>query len=220
MRAALKTTILTLSFATLSLTANAAIITTTFSGGNQLSGNMFDATVFANPLTVTSLTVNVADAMGASDLEVYTKPGSYLGFETNPAAWTLVSTTSLLEATGPQVVDVTDFVLPAGAVTGIYITVNNAAAWNLSYTNGNGSNQTYTNSDLQLDLGVGKLYPFSITRNPRVWNGSIQYNIGVAAIPEASSVVMSGLGITAIGALIYNRRRKETARVEKPSNEA
>ncbi|TVS19950.1 MAG: hypothetical protein EA424_06450, partial [Planctomycetaceae bacterium] len=145
-------------------------ITTTFNANNGAAGNMFDVTTFAHPLSVTALDVN-ANTTGSFTLEVYTRPGGYEGFESNAAAWTLVSSSTVTgQGSGnPTFVDVQDFVLEANAVTGLYVTAVGAS---LRYTNGSA---TYNNDDLQLDLGVGKSYPFGSTFSPRIWNGTIYY---------------------------------------------
>ena len=186
----------------------AGIVTTTFAGGNGYHGNMFDATVFGNNLVVTGLEIHTAGT-GTQDLFVYTKSGSYAGFETTAAAWTLVSTNTFTGNGGgiPTLVDVTDFLLPANSVTGIYVTLDPAdTATYLIYTNGT---NTYSNSDLQLDLGIGLggLFGDEGVFSNRTWNGSIQYE--PTAVPEPSSIGMFGIGACVAGIGTARRRRRE-----------
>ncbi|WP_373478747.1 PEP-CTERM sorting domain-containing protein [Geminocystis sp.] len=178
--------------------ASALSLTTTFAGGNSLDfnqatgiGNMFDLTTSTNDLTIKELAVNV-DTTGTFILEVYTKSGTYAGFENNSSPWTLVSSTT---GTGQgqnkaSFVDITDFNLGANTLTGIYINTINATR--IRYTNGDGTNQTYSNSDLTLNLGSGINGPFAsngISAN-RVWNGTVVYDIASAqAVPEPVTIL-------------------------------
>ena len=158
--------------------AHAVSITTTFAGGNGQNGNMFDVTTFSNDITINSLDINNQSGTTSNSLEVYLKNGTYVGSETAPGDWTLVSTTPLtsIQPGGtPTTVDVTDFTLNANTTYGLYLTLNSGT---LNYTNGA---NTYTNSDLEIQTGVGKQYPFDSTFTPRTWNGTINYTGGASA---------------------------------------
>ncbi len=85
-------------FLCFSSTSSAGLITTTFAGGNGHAGNMFDVTVFTNPLTVTGLDLNLNS--GTFDVEVYTKSGTYVGSETATGDWTLRSTNNGIVSSG------------------------------------------------------------------------------------------------------------------------
>ncbi len=156
-------------------------ITTTFSSNNSYYGNMFDATTFGPQLTVTGIDINPVGT-GTYIIEVYTKPGSYIGSETTPEDWTLVSTTEVTVSTAnvPTFVDVTDFILPAASVTGMYIT--STSGNRLGYTNGSTS---YSNDEIMLTLGVGKGDLFGGTFNPRTWNGTIYYDSNQLPVADA-----------------------------------
>jgi hypothetical protein len=148
-------------------------LTTTFASNNSLDGNMFDVTTLANPITVTSLDLNLTS--GTHTIELYTKAGTYVGSETKASAWTKVATGTLV-STGmnvPMSFSVPNLVLAANAVTGFYVT-DTSNSWPMQYTNGA---NTYSNADLQLSLRVGKAYPFGTTTSPRTWNGTIHYTL-------------------------------------------
>ena len=70
------------------------------------------------------------------------------------------------------------------------------------YTNGNGTNQNYSNADLALSFGTAT-NAFMVAggvNSPRVWNGTIYYNL----VPEPGS-----LGLLALGtACLLARRRR------------
>lgn len=199
-------------FSALPAVGVAGTITTTFAGGNGQAGNMFDLTVGNNPLTVTRLDINVAQfAGGPGDpvpLAVYLKVGSYVGSESTPVAWTLVSSTPMtaVNPSGvPTPVDVTDFTLAANTTYGVYVLFRGQPngpdpTTFLSYTNGA---NVYSNADLSLTLGVGLRGEFGTVFSPRTWNGTVYYD--VTAVPAPAGLVLAGLGVPALALL---RRRK------------
>ncbi|MEM7187739.1 MAG: hypothetical protein AAF466_13890, partial [Bacteroidota bacterium] len=63
---------------------------TTFAGGNGNFGNMFDMNALTD-LTIDSFDIH-GDTGATFDVEVYAKSGTYVGFETDPGAWTLIGT--------------------------------------------------------------------------------------------------------------------------------
>ncbi len=188
--------------------AQAASLTTTFAGGNGFSGNMFDVTTFGKDLTVTGLDLNLESISSTLTVDLYTKSGTYVGAETNPSAWKLISTNILNSTAGannPTFVDITDFLLSANSVTAFYIDTNDSSA--LDYTNGTAPGQpTFSNADLSIATGAGKGSPFGSTFSPRTWNGTIYYE--TVSTPEPVSL-LGLLGIAALGATSLKRNKKE-----------
>jgi hypothetical protein len=166
-------------------TAQPRFITTTFAsnnGGSTTWVNMFDVKVLdPNGLKITDLDVNISSAVNTPfTITVYTTPTTYVGNDGNPAVWTSLSTGNGLGAGRdlPSPVDVTDFVLKQGS-WGVGIHYVGAS---MAYTNGTGSNQTYKNSDIELQLGLVRAGFFTGTVfTPRVWNGTIYYDSAVTA---------------------------------------
>jgi hypothetical protein len=164
-------------------------ITTLFASnnnGNTGGANYFDVTVAANPITVTALDINTDATVAFSNVRVYVLPGmSFQGNETNMALWTQVATGSGTGAglNNPTHVTLSNpFTLNAGTLYGIAVVADPAIA--LFYTNGNGSNQNYSNADLALALGSATNVPFTApVFSPRVWNGTIYYNTGACGSP-------------------------------------
>ena len=176
--------------ATPTCTPAAGQITTLFASNNNGSpggANYFDVTVAANPITVTALDINTAATVAFSNVRVYVLPGmSSVGNETNMALWTQVATGSGTGAGQDLPTHVTlsnSFVLNAGTLYGIAVVADPAIS--LFYTNGNGSNQNYSNADLSLVLGSATNVPFTApVFSPRVWNGTIYYSTGSCGSPR------------------------------------
>jgi hypothetical protein len=191
-------------------TTYANSITTLFSGGNNGSaggGVYFDIQVGANPIQITGFDVNTLSTSPTTfGFSVFTKPGTYSGSEGNAGAWTLQTEGSgtLAGANVPNPVTINSpFVLQANTLYGMAISLSGQglAAASSAYTNGNGSNQFYSNSDLSLTLGSATNVLFGGTPfTPRVWNGTIHYNV----VPEPASMVALSLGALAL----IRRRRK------------
>ncbi len=161
-------------------------ITTTVAGNGQ-KGTMF------NIVNTTTAAATIASfdqcflAAGTSDFEIYTKTGTWSGFENTAAAWTLVgSATGLVHGVAPQLdplpipVNVT---IPAGATQAFYLTVTNATATNVAYTTGVNQINAVIGTDglLQVTGGPGKAYPFGssfgLPTAGRLWNGRVNYCI-------------------------------------------
>jgi hypothetical protein len=194
---------LTLSLA--ALPAVASSITTTFAGTNGFSGNMFSATI-SKSLTITSLDVDVTT--GAATIQVYQKIGTYVGFETTPAAWTLESsttTTGLGEGLS-ALVTVTPFSLSAGNTYSLYITISAPTSATMFYSDGNSA---YSNSDLSLSLGegIGGLFGASGVFPSRTWNGTINYSLisATAGVPEPATLRLLALFAVSASSLYLYR---------------
>ena len=186
-------------------------ISTMFTGGNSGSaggGVYYQIVVGANPIQITGFDVNTTAVAGtALPFRVFTAAGTHAGNEANPGAWTLQSTGSGI-ATGPNTPNpitlANSFVLAANTSYGIAITLSSAsgtpAPASNSYTNGNGTNQQFSNGDLTLNLGTATNILFSGSAfSPRVFNGTVYYNV----IPAPGALALLGLG----GLAAARRRR-------------
>ncbi len=175
---------------------------------------MFDVTVGTKSLSVTSLDLfdNLTSAL---TLDVYIKSGTYAGFDSTPASWTLVSTTAVATGNGSAAltpVNVTPFTLSAGTSYGIYITFSTASGTvpYMLYTRGNDS---VSNNDLSLSLGEGLLGLFGEISPGvqgellpgRTWDGTINYTVlNASAAPEPATWALFALA--APGTLFLRRR--------------
>ena len=149
-------------------------------GGGAGGAVYFDITV-TQSISVAQLQVNTASPQ--TSVSVYTTPGTYLGNEANPGAWTLVAEDDGLGlGAGAGAQSQVDFVTPFSLAPGTYglalvgdnfttgITMAHA------YTNGTGANQNFVSADgvITLDLGAADNAPFAGGAfSPRVWNGVI-----------------------------------------------
>jgi len=162
-------------------TAQSRFITTLFTsnnGGSTNWVNMFDVTIIdPGGLRITAFDVNISSGVNTTfTIAVYVTPTTYVGKDGNPSAWTKVS-----EGNGvgkgrdtPTPVDTSDFILAPGTY-GLGIHYLGAS---MAYTNGSGSNQNYQNADIALQLGLVRAGFFTGTVfTPRVWNGTIYYDI-------------------------------------------
>ncbi len=154
-------------------------IETIFSGGNGQNGNMFDITAYNN-FTIDSFAI-LPNTTGTHTVEVYYKSGTYLGSENNASAWTLLGQATVTGGgtavpSSLCVADIGGLQVQAGQTYGIYVTLTSGS---VHYTNGTGSNQTFTNTDMQITAGAGIAYPFSSNFTPRVFNGKLFYSSGV-----------------------------------------
>lgn len=146
--------------------------------GGSVGGAMFFDINVLNPagITLAQLDTNTSLAAGgAFGMNIYMKMGTYVGFETNQPAFTLMATGAGTSAGNDQhsVVEFPDFSIPPG-IHGVALVMVGA---NNRYTNGTGANQFFANADLSITLGKAMNVPFVGTPfSPRCWNGTLRYN--------------------------------------------
>lgn len=169
-----------LALAAPTLVGAGEIMTTFVHNGGVSPGGAayFDIFIGVNDLEITSFVQNSGAAPGASfAFEVYTTPVTYVGHELIPGAWNLRAT-GIGTGNGPgasmdEVVLSNPFTLNARGLYGMAIVLPDAQQHR---TNGNGSNQFYSNPDISLTLGVTANTAFAGSLfSPRVWNGTIRY---------------------------------------------
>ena len=156
---------------------------TLYAGGNfgSVGGAVyFDITVGATDLDVTSFDMNTAEA-GAFTADVYVFEGTYVGNQANPALWgTAVATGSGTGAgAGLPSTATLDAPITMSAGTTYAVALVFDATHAHTYTNGDGTNQNYSNGDITIDLGSASNVPFTAPIfDPRVWNGTVGYCVG------------------------------------------
>ncbi|MBL8733322.1 MAG: PKD domain-containing protein [Planctomycetes bacterium] len=176
----------TLLLAPLSHSANLAGGTGTTS--TTAVGNLFDLQVLAGEgVSVCGLTGITYTGTGPYTVSVYVTDGSYVGKDTNAAAWRLVATGQAMmnggSTTVPSVNEVpldSPFYLPAGNYgVAVYHDALTGSAY-IGYTNA--TSGPYANGDLVIHPapaaapGIGKTALFGgTTYTPRQWNGTFHY---------------------------------------------
>ncbi|MBL8752667.1 MAG: hypothetical protein JNK15_05145 [Planctomycetes bacterium] len=162
-------------------------LTTTFGNLNTISaGNMFDVTALQN-VAITGCDVSLDP--GVWDLAVYTltNGSTYVGNETNAAAWTLLGSAIGVVSNGFNVPTPLPIAINssigAGQTRAFYITCTNGNGMN--YIGGTSAGAVYAqDANIQIREGAGLQTPFTTVFTPRVWNGTLRY----ATIPLNSAV--------------------------------
>ncbi|HXH17496.1 MAG TPA: gliding motility-associated C-terminal domain-containing protein, partial [Chitinophagales bacterium] len=151
------------------------MLTTTLSGTSGNNGNMFDLRA-AYELTVTSFDAYFTSA-DTVDVEIYYRPASYVGSETDPSSWTrLGAANGIITNTGtatpvPLAINIT---IPAGSTYGFYITTTDGS--NMAGSTGTSVGNVYASDGILSFLeGAAVDFAFSAPASPRVWNGTIHY---------------------------------------------
>lgn len=153
---------------------------TTMGGGNGQAGNMFHC-VATNDIEIHGISHIHANTLDMVDVEVYTKTGTYRGFEKDESEWTLIATASV-KGSGkgertllPQDLFDAPISVNAGNTQAFYVTLTTAQ---MRYSDGDEVGAVYASSpDLQILQGAGVVYPFRATYEPRVWNGGLLYSV-------------------------------------------
>ena len=190
------------------IVAASGSLTTLFAsnnGGAATGGIYFDVQdVAPNNVTITSWDTNL-NASFTGDVSVWYRPGTFSGFETSSAGWILVGTATGIVSAGddlPTSLNVGPLTIPAGTTYGIAISLTpTAGTGGHDYTNGTGRNQVYNDGVLQISTGSATNVAFSSSNGfftPRVWNGTINYNVANAAATPAPTVNRVGLALLSL----------------------
>ena len=192
------------------------ITLTTFNGGNGQAGNMFDVIVGAADMTIDCMDLHHGTIGQLLDVDIWYVATTCVGNETNPAAWTLLSSqTGIVSAGGLQQtrIDISGngVTFTAGQSYGIYVNlVNYGAVTSLRYTNSVGTGVLYPGDDCDVQGQFGVSLNWGATYFPRNWNGILFTSTGPAgpglALACAAGVATADLsGFSANGpiAVVY-----------------
>jgi hypothetical protein len=154
-------------------------LATLFDGGNGQSGNMFDINALET-VTIDSFDIHLV-AGTTDDIEVYFKPGTFVGSEGDASAWTLLATAAGITSAGDNTPTPLGLSLgqtiAAGDTGAFYVTTTLGGT--MAYTNGTTQGAIFA-SDANIEFleGDGVVYPFAGNFSPRVFNGNILYTAG------------------------------------------
>eukprot|EP00591_Stephanopyxis_turris_P017156 CAMPEP_0195539364 /NCGR_PEP_ID=MMETSP0794_2-20130614/50012_1 /TAXON_ID=515487 /ORGANISM="Stephanopyxis turris, Strain CCMP 815" /LENGTH=977 /DNA_ID=CAMNT_0040673389 /DNA_START=295 /DNA_END=3228 /DNA_ORIENTATION=- len=163
----------------------AATLRTTLVGGNGSYGSMFDLVTKSNEIVVRSIEFHTDIIDERTLVEVYTRSGSFQGFERDPSAWRKIASETLL-GQGPLLGTLISsgfdpVTIKAGRTQAFYVTL---PTHNLRYTNALLSTGSVFSADSNIKclvgVGVGG-YPFGETYQDRIFNGNIHYSTLEAA---------------------------------------
>ena len=157
-------------------------LTTTYNNNNGQNGVMFDLVVGGtNAILLNCIETNWS-TNGNINYEVYIKAGSCMGFATDPTAWTLQSGGTVVSAGvgNPTLITLDSSIyVDCGGQLSLYITSTNLFTI-MGYTNGTAFGSVYSaDANISILEGYGKQYPFSNTYTPRVFNGTLRYDVAL-----------------------------------------
>ncbi|KXN97839.1 hypothetical protein LS48_14615, partial [Aequorivita aquimaris] len=182
-------------------------IETLYAGGNNGSQGgavYFDITVGASDIEISTFDMNTAQT-GPFTMEAYVFEGTYVGNQGNPAPWGAAAATGSGTGAGvglPSTATLdTPIIMSANTTYAVALVFDGTHAH--TYTNGDGTNQNYSNSDITLDLGSASNVPFTTPIfDPRVWNGGIGYcvdNGGGGTYDDCSGAIALACGDSVVG---------------------
>lgn len=158
-----------------SSTGGTGSLHTTMANNNGSAGNMFDIVPNTN-LIFTGVDMHFA-TVGTTTVEVWYRQGSFVGFETSSAGWTLAHTTTVTTIASGTLTPIPGsfaILMEAGQTYGIYVTSVNGSP-GTRYQNGTTLGTLYaSNADLNFYEGKGGAY-FASTISPRIFNGNLYY---------------------------------------------
>jgi hypothetical protein len=159
--------------------ASGSNLVTFYATNNAQRGHMFDINA-TNCVTIMCFEMNFS--AGTSNVEIYTKAGTHVGFTTTSAAWTLIGTALNVASAGvnvPTSIPITvNQLIPSGSTRAFYITRTTLSGPTVAYTNGTAvGNVLAADANITLREGTGKEYPFSTDFTPRQFNGRVFYTV-------------------------------------------
>jgi hypothetical protein len=162
-------------YAQSSVGANKDTLFTTLAGFTSSNGNMFDVQANSSDIIVKNFDVHLGD-IGAHPVQVWYRPGTFVGFTTSNAGWTKVYDSTII-SNGYTLLSPLNgnftVTIPKGQRYSFYITVTDGSSYVYSRGTKVGA-VAASNADVSIFEGHGGGY-FSVTFNPRVFNGRMYY---------------------------------------------
>lgn len=184
--------------------ASAQSLSTAYFGSSGLAGNMFDV-VAVQPVRLDALDVDLDPGTWTVQVWRVTAGGTFLGHENDPAAWTLLGSSTVVSngANVPTPLPIVlDTPLLAGQTLGLYVTVTGPNVMNSAGGTAPGAIAAQ-NADLQILVGKIVAYAFGPSFAQRVWNGTIHYT--PAGSGTLATVTSAGQGCYWRPASVYEQ---------------
>ena len=142
----------------------------------NFNGTMFDL-VADSALVLDSIGIKI-NTLGTQGVDVFTRSGSHLGYETNASAWTFLGTytADVINVNDAATISLPGIPMAIGDSLALYLQLNNPAA-DLSYQSGSQPITRQTN-ELTMITGSGSAHNFGGNYYPRDWSGEIYYHFG------------------------------------------
>lgn len=201
----MKSKLLPVAFFAILAQAHAQTLTTAPS--NNGSGGIFmDLTNVSLPVNILSFETPFTGTVGtAVSVEVYTRPGTYVGFTGSNAGWTLTQTIDTVRAgsTVNSLIFLTTPILISG-LTGVYLhCITSGGGIRYTGTSASPPQTNWSNSDLELVSAHARTgnIPFGGSEfTPRCFSGNVNY----AVVPEPTTITALAFGVL----LLLKRRAK------------
>ena len=152
-------------------------ITTNLTYGMQTYGHMFDVVSTQQPINIQNIGLHFSLNNFRSNVKIYSKKGSWIGYDSNITEWTLIHQTSVITSsnalTNLGILQI-NVIIPAKETQAFYIIVTGSTLeyGNTSYITGN----VYkSDNNIQLLTGIAKGDFTESVKHNAVWNGYIYY---------------------------------------------
>ncbi len=149
------------------------------------SGVMFNVTTLTEARAITGFSF-APNVSGVQTIKVYYKSGTYVGYQSNSAAWTLLGDFNSDGQSGSSLLDITDLIIPVNTTYAFYIYSNSAGG--LFF---HGIASTHADASLSVVSGSVMLDLFGSSYPNYTWQGSVKH-----AIPSQTSASRTSVGVT------------------------
>ena len=158
-------------------------LVTTYDGSLASAGFMFDIKATTDPIIIRSMNINTIKNTNDARIEIWTKEGSFSGYEKNPNAWKLwLNDTVVAKGAGNPTLIPSDIFPPKtvseGEIHAFYVSFPDGAYLRYS-TNEDILSYGVSNGDLILyGNGAAKRKGFNgAVISPRTFNGALHYEV-------------------------------------------
>lgn len=187
-------------------TAMGGVIAANPLSNNGTGGIFLNLTPTSTSLNLTAFATQFGNAAGGvATVEVWTRPGSYVGFTTSNVGWTLTQTVVGVSAgtatTSADIPLTTPILLPFGSTTAVYL-VGTGVSPIRYFGTGTTSLTSFSNADVSLFTDISRTggVAFAGTQfTPRAFVGTLTYEV----VPAPGALALMGLG-----GIVAGRRRR------------